>query len=105
EIIAQHPDVQSMSWLYQLPILKQHLDVTNFLDLGIMTPDGSLTYTNGNSVVIPESDPSRKALAGDKDTVNLNISPVTGELVLMYATPIEKDNEIVGALVGRMDGV
>ncbi|MDF2537044.1 MAG: methyl-accepting chemotaxis protein [Herbinix sp.] len=104
EVLASNPDMQSMVWEDQQPILKQQLETTGFLDIGVLQLDGSVSYTDGSTNQLGDREYVKKALAGETNVSDLLISRVTNSLVLMYATPIKKDGKIVGALVGRRDG-
>lgn len=104
ETLAGLEKIQSMNLNEQLPILQNQVGQTDFLELGIMQLNGSVTYSSGKTIQLAENDPARKALAGDKNAHNFAISPSTDEIVLMYATPIEVDGKVVGALLGRRDG-
>lgn len=104
EVLAGLGEVQSMDLELQMPILQNQADTSDFINLGVMGLDGTVTYTDGRTVQLPETDPVWKALKGDKKAINFGISPATGDVVLIYATPIERDDKIVGALLGRRDG-
>ncbi|RBP66020.1 methyl-accepting chemotaxis sensory transducer with Cache sensor [Alkalibaculum bacchi] len=104
EVLAQLGEIQNMDLEVQVPILQKQVEVSDFINFGIMQLDGTVTYTDGRTIQLPETDPVWKALKGDKNALNFGISPATGEVVLIYATPIERDGKIVGALLGRRDG-
>lgn len=104
ETISMLKEIQSMDWTVQQPVLKEYAESTEFLDLGVISPDGSVTYTDNSSIRLEEEDPLRKVLEGSGNVVNFTVSPVTGELVLMQAVPIENAGKVVGALLGRRDG-
>lgn len=104
EMIALRDDMQSMDWEIQQPILQQQVEKTDFIEIGVLTLDGTVHHSSGSSVKLDETDPARKALEGDKDVHNVLVSPATNEVILMYATPIEKDGKVVGALLGRRNG-
>ncbi len=98
-------ELRSMDWAKQQPVLQSVLKETDFTELGIIQLDGSISYANtaDTNIVLQEGDPLRKALAGE-DAINFTISPVTGELVLVQAVPIENNGQVTGALLGRLDG-
>ncbi|WP_303864143.1 methyl-accepting chemotaxis protein [Alkalibaculum bacchi] len=104
EVLAQLGEIQNMDLEVQVPILQKQVGISDFINFGIMQLDGTVTYTDGRTIKLPETDPVWKALKGDKNALNFGISPATGEVVLIYATPIERDGKIVGALLGRRDG-
>ncbi|NLL18378.1 MAG: methyl-accepting chemotaxis protein [Clostridia bacterium] len=104
EMIAMNQAIQSMDWEQQQPILARVLPNTNFLDIGVVLPDGTAYYTDGTVSQLGDREYVKKALNGETNVSDLIISRVTNELVLMYATPIKRDGRIVGALIGRHDG-
>lgn len=104
DMIALIPDIDSMEWELQKPILEKQLEKTNFIDIAVVYPDGSAYYTSGSVSQLGDRDYVKKALAGEPNVSDLILSRVTNEIVLMYATPIEKNGKIVGALIGRRDG-
>ena len=104
EVLAGLQDIQTMDWEIQQPILQRQVINTNFLDLGVIDLEGFVHYSNGDITQLAEDDPARVALEGEKNAYNFGISPATKEVVLIYATPIESDGKVVGALLGRRDG-
>ncbi|MGN6712006.1 methyl-accepting chemotaxis protein [Anaerocolumna jejuensis] len=102
--LAKLKEIQSMDWGIQQPILKNMLGSTDFLEFGIMKEDGSITYSDGSSLQLPDTDPLRKVFEDKGDVVNFALSPATKKLVLVQAVPIKSDGKIVAALLGRMDG-
>ena len=109
DVIVQHEDIKSMRWFRQLPIIDRYTSdrytrTTDYTAIGIMTPEGEVQYTDGRSVTLADNDPARKALEG-VHAVNLGVSPATGEVVLMYSVPILVGRDIVGAVIGRLDGI
>ncbi|AOT73217.1 methyl-accepting chemotaxis protein [Geosporobacter ferrireducens] len=104
EMIALRDDIGSMDWEIQQPILQRQVERTDFIELGVMQPDGTVYYSSGRTIQLGEKDPTRKALEGDKHAHNFGISPSTQDIVLAYAIPIERDGKVVGALLGRRDG-
>lgn len=105
EIISAMDDVKSMDWKLQQPTLSKMLGETNFLALGIVTPDGQAKYDNGDSADLSDSEYVQVALSGQANVSDLIISKVTGELVIMYAVPIREGDQVIGALIGRRDGI
>lgn len=104
EMIAFRHDIQTMDWEIQQPILQGQVARTNFLDIGIVDLDGTATYSDGSTAELGDRDYIKKALKGEINVSDLIVSRVTNEIVLMYAAPIERDGQIVGALIGRRDG-
>ena len=104
DVIAGMPDVQSMDWDKQKPILLRQIEKAEFADLAIVTLDGKATYSNGSIVELGEEDYVKKALSGESNGSDLVMSELTNNLSIMYASPIENKGKIVGALIGRRDG-
>ncbi|MEM5817187.1 MAG: cache domain-containing protein, partial [Desulfitobacterium hafniense] len=104
EMIALREDMQTMDWQVQQPILQRQLPNTNFLDLGVVQLDGSVSYSDGSTNQLGDRDYVQKALKGDTNVSDLIISRVTNSLVIMYAAPIVSEGKVVGALIGRRDG-
>lgn len=105
ETIAIMEEIQSMNLLMQRSTLKEMLSETDFLELGIVQPDGTINYSDGTSIQLEESDPILNALKDDAGAINFTVSPATKELVLVQAVPIEKEGKIVAAVLGRSDGM
>lgn len=101
EMIATIEDISSMNWDVQQPILQKQVPKTNFLDIGIVQPDGTVYYSDGTISQLGDREYVKKALNGEINVSDLILSRVTNELVFMYAVPIERDGEVVGVLVGR----
>ncbi len=104
EMIALRDDIKTMDWEIQQPILKDQIERTNFLELGVVDLDGLARYSDGTTAQLGDRDYVIKALRGETNVSDLIFSRVTNDIVLMYATPIEMDGKIVGALIGRRDG-
>jgi len=104
EMLAKREDIQTMDWTIQKPILENQLRNTNFLDIGVVQPDGTAYYTDGSISNLADRTHVIKALKGEANISDLLVSRITSEIVLMYAVPIERDGKVVGALVGRRAG-
>ncbi len=104
EMIATSDSILSMDWNIQQPTLQRQLARTGFLDIGVVSPDGTARYTDGSTSQLGDRDYIKKAFDGVMNVSDLILSRVTNEIVLMYAVPIEKDGKIIGVLVGRRDG-
>lgn len=104
EMTALRADIQSMDWKLQQPILQRQVERTNFLYIAVVQLDGSAYYSDGTISQLGDREYVKKALKGETNISDLLTSRVTNDLVLMYATPIEKDGKVVGALIGCRDG-
>lgn len=104
DLIASIEEIESMDWFVQRPVLQRQVKNTGFLDLGIVTLDGKATYSDGSTAELGEREYIKKALSGETNVSDIIISKETNSLVIMYATPIERNGKVVGALIGRRDG-
>jgi len=104
EMIALMNNMDTMEWEIQQPILQNQLKNTNFLDIAVVQPDGTAQYSDGTSSKLGDIEYVRKALNGETNVSDVIVSSVTNDMILMYAVPIKKNGEVVGALIGRRDG-
>jgi methyl-accepting chemotaxis protein len=105
ETIAARPEIISMDWALQRPILQSELERLGlYLAIGVVDPNGFAQYTDGSIANLGDRDHIIKALQGRSVVSDLLISRVDNSLVLMYAVPIKEKGRIVGVLVGRRDG-
>ncbi|NMA69284.1 MAG: methyl-accepting chemotaxis protein [Desulfitobacterium sp.] len=104
ETLGNLDTIQDMDWSIQQPILRDILESSDFRTLGVITQDGTMYSTSGAVTKLDPSDPAMTALQGDKNSHNFGVSPANQEVVLMLASPIEKDGQIVGAIMGTWDG-
>ncbi|KLU40867.1 MAG: methyl-accepting chemotaxis protein [Limnochordia bacterium] len=103
-VIADQPEMKSMEWDKQHPILERALGRTSdFLALGVVSPDGATRYADGNTAQLGDRDYVIRAFAGRAGVSDVLISRVTNSLVLMYAVPITSEGRVVGVLIGRRD--
>ena len=104
DMIALIPDVNTMDWEIQGPILLQKVSETDFLDIAVVDMEGNALYTDGKTAQLGDREYIKKALSGESNVSDVLVSRVTYDVVLMTATPIRRDGEVVGALIGRRDG-
>jgi methyl-accepting chemotaxis protein len=104
EVIAGMEDITSMNWDIQRPVLEEQMERTNFLALAIVSSDGTTYYTDGTTANLGDRDYVKKAFDGNPNVSDIIVSRVTNETVLMYATPIKRNGQTVGVLIGRRDG-
>ncbi|MGB4658503.1 MAG: methyl-accepting chemotaxis protein [Mobilitalea sp.] len=103
-MMALQEEMQSMDWNEQLPLLLSQLEKTEFMDIGVVLPDGTTYYTDGSESQLGDRDYVIKAFAGEANVSDVIISRVTNKPVVMVAAPIIENEKVVGVLVGRMDG-
>lgn len=105
ETIAATSDIRSMDWEKQGPLLQSEDGrLSQFLALGVVDRTGYTRYADGSTANLGDRDYVIKALNGNSVVSDLIVSRVTNSLVLMYAVPIKDNGQVVGALIGRMDG-
>lgn len=105
QTIAARPEISSMDWTVQRPVLQSEVDrVGLYLALGVVDLTGQARYTDGTTANLSDRDYVLSALAGKPAISDLLVSRVDNSLVLMYAVPIADNGKIVGALIGRRDG-
>lgn len=105
EGIAGHSEIRSMDWDLQRPVLERENRRLGFLGMGVIDREGMAKYPNGKTVSLRDRAYFKKALAGDTNYSNILISRVTNSPVMMLAAPIRnRENQIVGVLLGRLDG-
>lgn len=104
DMIAIIPNMNTMDWEIQRPILQNQLGKTNFSEIAVVDLNGNAKYSGGNTADLSKREYVKKALSGESNVSDLIVSSVTNEVVLMYAAPIESNGKVVGALIGRRDG-
>lgn len=104
EMIAASNDIMTMDWRIQQPALERMLDETGYLDIAVVSPDGTARYSKGDTSDLGDREYVKKAFEGTANVSDLLISRVTNSVVLMYAAPIVRHEKVVGVLVGRRDG-
>ncbi|MBH1939542.1 methyl-accepting chemotaxis protein [Mobilitalea sibirica] len=102
--IAARKEIRSMEWDKQLPVMKEELKGTEFLDIAVVLPDGSAYYTDGTVSQLGDRGYVMKAFEGVANVSEVIISRVINEPVIMVATPILENDKVVGVLIGRRDG-
>lgn len=103
--VANRARTQTMDWEIQRESLSPDIERMEYLDLAVVSPDGTARYVlSGEVTNLGDRSYVQKALQGEANVSGVIVSKVTGEPVLMYAAPIKSGSEVVGALVGRRNG-
>ncbi len=103
--LASSDGVKTMDWEAQKAALSDDVERLGYLDMAVVTPDGTASYIkSGETAELGERDYIKKALQGETNVSDVLISKVTNSAVLMYAAPIKNGNSTVGVLIGRRDG-
>jgi len=101
ESISRSSEIEGMQWEIQKEILQYDMEYYDFLALGIVYPDGTTLYSDGSTAQLGDRDYVKKAFKGESNVSNPILSRVTNEMVLMFASPIRQEDEIVAVLIGR----
>ncbi len=104
ELLAALDDVQAMVWSDQERVLNKHVNQSGFMALAVVSPDGTARYHDGKTAKLGDRGYVKAAMEGKTNVSDIIISRVTGQPVLMYATPIKRNERVVGALIARSDG-
>ncbi|ABR47754.1 methyl-accepting chemotaxis sensory transducer [Alkaliphilus metalliredigens QYMF] len=104
QMIAGRTDVESMDWEAQQPVLQSQVERTNFLSIAVVDLNGSAIFNDGAVAQVADREYFQMALNGTTNVSDVLISRLTNEPEIVYATPIERNGQIVGVLIGRRDG-
>jgi len=88
----------------KLEKLKNEVERSGHLRMGIADLNGNVKYTDGNTNNVSDRDYFKKAVSGEKEISDPIVSKVNNSVVLIYAVPIKADNEIKGVLTATRDG-
>ncbi|MDD4802444.1 MAG: methyl-accepting chemotaxis protein [Syntrophomonas sp.] len=102
--IAENGAIQSMNWDSQFPVLKSEAQRLNYNKIGVATPAGQLHSSDNTSADIKEREYFQLAMKGTPNVSQPTVSKVSNTMVVFFATPIKANNQVVGALIGIMDG-
>ncbi|TCT12988.1 methyl-accepting chemotaxis sensory transducer with Cache sensor [Natranaerovirga pectinivora] len=105
ETVARRDDIVSMDWELQKEALTREFNrQSHFLTFGVVYPDGTTRYYDGDTAQLGDRDYVKRAFNGESNVSNVLISRVTNEPVVMIAVPILDHNRVVGVLIARGDG-
>ena len=105
EEIASRTEVMSMEPAIVSELLKPDVERLGYLDMALVTKEGKATYVvSGDTADLGDRTYVQRAFGGEANVSDVIISRVTNQAVLMYASPIIREGEVVGVLVGRRDG-
>ncbi|MDF2653970.1 MAG: methyl-accepting chemotaxis sensory transducer [Bacillota bacterium] len=102
--VAARARTQTMDWESQKQSLEPDIERLGYLDMAVVTPDGTATYVSGETAQLGDREYIKKALDGQVNVSGVLISKVTGKPVVMEAAPIYREGKIAGVLLGRRDG-
>ncbi|NLA59149.1 MAG: methyl-accepting chemotaxis protein [Firmicutes bacterium] len=102
EAIAARPEIKSMDWELQRPVLEAEAQrLSGFLAIGIIDRNGVARYSDGSTGNLADRDYVIRALNGQASVSDVIVSRITNGTVLMYAVPIVDNNKVVGAVLAR----
>lgn len=105
EALAARPEPAAMEWAVQERVLQtEAARYGQFLAVGVADPSGLARYNDGTSANIGGRSHFQRALAGESVVSDIIPSLIDNSLVLIYAVPIRRGDQVVGVLVGRRDG-
>lgn len=102
--LANQPDIQSMIWQQQLPLIKAEATRLNYDEIAIVDPKGEAHYSDGEILDLSDRSYIKLALKGQATMSDIIISRKTNLPALMIAVPIEKGQSLQGVLLARIDG-
>lgn len=103
--LSNNEKIQSMDWEIQRMALRADVERLGYLDMAIVSPDGTAQYVlRGETADLSDREYIKRAFDGEANISNVLISKVENKPVVMYAVPIEKGNRVLGVLIGRKDG-
>jgi methyl-accepting chemotaxis protein len=88
----------------KLKILEEESQKSNYFMMDLVDINGYAVDTKGGAYDLRDRDYIKKALNGETVMSDLIVSKADGKLILAVATPIKKDEKIIGALVAIRDG-
>lgn len=106
EIVAAREDIRDTqnSWENKMPVLLEEVKRNKSIMMGIADKDGDVKYTNGKDANVKDRAFFQKVLSGKNGISDPLVSKVDGTIVVVYATPIKSNNEVIGALIEVRDG-
>jgi len=92
------------SWKNKMPILLEEGKRIGSTRLEIVDKNGDLMKEDGTIVNLKDRTYFRNALSGKSSVSDPIVSKTDGGVVIVYATPIKNNNEVVGILIETRDG-
>jgi methyl-accepting chemotaxis protein len=89
--LGEHPDVRSMDWTRQQPILERAVDRFGFFQIGVVRPDGTITLNDGSQTNVSDRAYFKAAMAGNTDISDVFIHRILKVPVMSIAVPMKTD--------------
>ncbi len=104
--LADYEGLNSMDFKKQAKILKPKVEKYGYLDMAICDLKGQAHYVASDKTLdLSDRNYVKKALGGETVISDVLISRLSGDVVFMYATPLKKDDKVIGALIGTRDAL
>lgn len=105
EGIAEQSAIQNMNMQEQFTYLNKKIkDSEDYLAFGIVDANGVAHYSDGSTAELADRGYIQDAFKGNTTMSDIIISRVTGEPVIMLATPIDTVTNEKALLLARIDG-
>ena len=105
ETIARQPEIASMEWESQLPILEQSSNKLGYSMMGVAWPDGQLSATTASIINLMDQSHFAQVLKGQSVISDLIVNKTESSATLMMFSPIyNSEGEVVAALAAALDG-
>ncbi|MDF2539916.1 MAG: methyl-accepting chemotaxis sensory transducer [Herbinix sp.] len=101
--IALRNEMKSMELMKAIPVIKEELAGTDFLEIALVYPDGYAYYADLSSNRVGDLDYVKRAFEGESVVSDVIIDNLSHQPAIMITVPIIKGDEIVGVLLGRKD--
>lgn len=106
EAIAARPEIQSMDWTLQQPVLQSELERLGIYEaLSVVYPNGDAMHEDGTVVNVGDRDYVQRAFSGTATVSDLIVNRATGTVVFGIVAPIKVDDQVVGVLMARASAV
>ncbi len=104
EGVTGHPDIKSMDWNLQQPLLGAEMVRFGYQGLGIVGSDGTVRYHDNTTGRLGENEFVQKAFDGATNISDVIVDPVTGDAYILLCAPIKLGVNVPAVLVARLDG-
>ncbi len=101
--LAENSDIKSMRWELQLPILEGGVERLEYFEMGVATPDGSLTLNDGSKTDISDRAYFRDAISGRAVVSDVLIHRVRNIPFMAVAVPIRDGRSVSGVFIAMLD--
>lgn len=109
ETIAQNPIIMDsdISWEEKVGFLQEEAERTGYIGFALADTKGQAIMFDSNQTIINISDRQyyQDALSGKTSFSDIVISKLNEGAVMIFATPIKKEGEIIGVFYGWRDGL